>query len=75
MIESDRVFTYFTAFYQKIFHFTGSEKVKDTNTSGDQLLETNNINKSLLVLGEGVLKHFHKFSYVACQGLSAVRIY
>ena len=30
----------------------GSEKVKDTNTSGDQLLETNNINKSLLVLGE-----------------------
>lgn len=31
--------------------FIGSEKVKDTNTSGDQLLETNNINKSLLVLG------------------------
>ncbi|KAF6019863.1 KIF12 [Bugula neritina] len=30
----------------------GSEKVKDTNTSGDQLLETNNINKSLLVLGK-----------------------
>ena len=31
--------------------FLGSEKVKETKTSGETLVESNNINKSLLTLG------------------------
>ncbi|CAF0865437.1 unnamed protein product [Adineta ricciae] len=34
-----------------IFHSTGSEKVKVSLSKGKQLIETNNINKSLLTLG------------------------
>ena len=35
----------------KHFEFKGSEKVKITQSKGKNLVETNNINKSLLVLG------------------------
>jgi hypothetical protein len=33
------------------FVFAGSEKVKDSNSSAEMLIESNNINRSLLVLG------------------------
>ena len=34
-----------------IFYLLGSEKVKASHSKGKQLVETNNINKSLLTLG------------------------
>ena len=40
-----------------LFYILGSEKVKASHSKGKQLVETNNINKSLLTLG-------NKFSIV-----------
>jgi hypothetical protein len=41
---------FFSIFYPSGF-FSGSEKVKISHSKGKQLVETNNINKSLLTLG------------------------
>lgn len=38
--------------------FAGSEKVKDSNSSAEMLVESNNINRSLLVLGMWLLNYF-----------------
>jgi len=42
---------FFLNLYKNIF-FSGSEKVKVSLSKGKQLVETNNINKSLLTLGK-----------------------
>jgi hypothetical protein len=42
--------------YMQIFIFLGSEKVKLSHSKGKQLVETNNINKSLLTLGKKIFE-------------------
>ena len=39
--------------------FVGSEKVKASRSKGFQLVETNNINRSLLTLGNEVILFVH----------------